>query len=116
MPQLCHRLRLAQKTIGNVCIAGKLTPDDLDSNGAFETEVRGKENGAHAAGPDFTFYLEPASDNLGDIHIDLPSGKRSQRSFGFGLVRGKRRHSLAPIVVEENEFICHLPPEVFNGK
>jgi hypothetical protein len=52
--------------------------------------MRGKVNRAHAAGPDFTFYSESASDKLGDIHIDLPSGlKRSQRKLAFGRGWGK---------------------------
>ena len=91
MAQLRHRARFAQETIGDVGITGKFAPDDLDGDRTFETEVRGKVNRSHAAGPDFAFYSESASDKLGDIHIDLPSGKRSQRSSVFGLVRGKRR-------------------------
>src|SRR6185369_993339 len=69
MVQLGHRSRFAQKTIGDVCITGKLAANDLYSNRTFEAEVRGEINRAHAAGPDFTFYSEPASDKLGDIHI-----------------------------------------------
>jgi hypothetical protein len=69
MAQLGHRPRFAQKTIGDVCITGELAANDLDGNRTFETEVRGKVNGAHAAGPDFTLYSESASDKLGDIHI-----------------------------------------------
>jgi hypothetical protein len=69
MAQLGHRSRFAQKTIGNVCIAGEFAANDLNGDRTFETEVRGKVNGTHAAGPDFTFYSESASDKLGDIHI-----------------------------------------------
>ena len=39
---------------------------------AFESEVGGKVNSSHAAGPDFAFNPESASDELGAIHIDLP--------------------------------------------
>jgi hypothetical protein len=69
MVQLGHRSRFAQKTIGYVCITGELAANDLDGDGTFETEVRGQVNRAHAAGSDFTFYSESASDKLGDIHI-----------------------------------------------
>jgi hypothetical protein len=69
MAQLGHRPRFAQKTIGDVCITGELASNDLDSDRTFETEMGGKVNGTHAAGPDFTFYSEPASDKLGDIHF-----------------------------------------------
>ena len=69
MAQLRHRSRFAQKSIGDVGIAGKLASDDLDRDRTFEIEVRGKVDSAHAAGPDFAFYSESASDKLGDIHI-----------------------------------------------
>jgi hypothetical protein len=74
MAQLCHRSRFAQETIGNVFITRDLTADDLDCDTSFETEMGRKVNSAHAAGSDFAFNLEPASDNLRDNHIDLPSG------------------------------------------
>jgi hypothetical protein len=69
MSQLRHRSRFAQKTIGNVRITSELASNDLYGNRTLETEVRRKVNGTHAAGPDFTFYPESASDKLGDIHI-----------------------------------------------
>jgi hypothetical protein len=69
MAQLGHRSRFAQKPIGDVCISGELASNDLDGDRTFETEMRGKVNGTHAAGSDFTFYSESASDKLGDIHI-----------------------------------------------
>jgi hypothetical protein len=69
MAEFCHRSRFTQETIGNVCIAGALALDDFDCDGPFEIEVRGKVDSSHAAGSDFTFYPESASDKLGDIHI-----------------------------------------------
>jgi hypothetical protein len=69
MAQLRHRPRFAQETIGDVCITGELATNDLDGDRTFETEMRGKVNGTHAAGPDFAFYSESASDKLGDIHF-----------------------------------------------
>jgi hypothetical protein len=69
MAQLRHRSRFAQKTIGDVRITSELASNDLYGNRTFQTEVRSKVNRAHAAGPDFTFYSESASDKLGDIHI-----------------------------------------------
>jgi len=74
MAQLRHRSRFAEEAIGDVGVRRKLGPDDLDCDRAFQIEVRGKVNSAHAAGPDLPLYSEPASDKLGDIHIDLPSG------------------------------------------
>jgi hypothetical protein len=67
--QLCHRSRFAQKTIGNFRIARKLTPDDFDGDGSLEIEVRGKVNGAHAAGSNLTFYSESACNDSGNIHF-----------------------------------------------
>jgi hypothetical protein len=69
MSQLRHRSRFAQKTIGDVRIASELASNDLYGNRTLETQVRSKVNRAHAAGPDFTFYPEPARDKLGDIHF-----------------------------------------------
>ena len=69
VPKLCHRSCFAQKTIGDVGIAGTLALDDFDCDGPFEIEMRGKVDSSHAAGPDFTFYPESASDKSGDIHI-----------------------------------------------
>jgi hypothetical protein len=74
MAQLCHRARFAKKATGDVGVSSELGSDDLDCNRAFQIQVGGKVNGTHAAGPDFPFYSESASDKLGDIHIDLPSG------------------------------------------
>src|SRR6185295_3545403 len=90
MMQLRHRPRFAQETIGNVGVAGEFAFDDLDCYGAFESEVGGKVNGAHAAGPNFTFNPESASDELGDIHIDLPCRvKRPDHASSFYLGWGK---------------------------
>jgi hypothetical protein len=72
MAQLGHRARFAQESIGDVGIAGKLTPDNLDCDGAFQTKVSGEVDGTHAACPDFALYPESTGDKLGDIHIDLP--------------------------------------------
>jgi hypothetical protein len=83
MAQLRHRSRFAQKAIRDVGISRKFRPDDLDCNRAFETKMRGKINRAHAAGPDLAFYSESASDKLGDIHTDLPSGQKVEAVFGF---------------------------------
>jgi hypothetical protein len=69
MAQLRHRSRFAQKSIGYVSVAGKLAFDDFDGYRPFETEVRGKIDSAHAAGPDFAFDPEPSGDKLGDIHF-----------------------------------------------
>jgi hypothetical protein len=69
MAELCHRSRFTQKTIGDVGIACALALDDFDCDWPFQTEVRGKVDSSHAAGPEFTFYPESASDKLGDIHI-----------------------------------------------
>jgi hypothetical protein len=69
MAQLGHRSRFAKKTIGDVGIGRALTLDDLYCDRTFETEVRGKIDRAHTAGPEFAFYSEPASDKLGDIHM-----------------------------------------------
>src|SRR5262245_1227411 len=52
MAQPGHRARFAQESIGDVGIARKLTPDDLDCDGAFQTKVGGEVNSAHAACPD----------------------------------------------------------------
>jgi hypothetical protein len=69
MAQLGHRARFAQKPVCDVSIANELTSDDLDRYWSIETKVGGKVNSTHAAGPDFAFDPEPASDKLGDIHI-----------------------------------------------
>src|SRR6185503_4421701 len=89
MAQLRHRARFAQETIGHVGVSREFRSDDLDCDRAFEVQVGGKVNSAHAAGPDFAFYSESASDKLGDIHIDLPSGKRS-KSASFWTWAGGR--------------------------
>jgi hypothetical protein len=69
MAQLGHRARFAQESVGDVGITGKFASDDLDGYRTFETEMSGKVNRSHAAGPDFAFYSESASDKLGDIHL-----------------------------------------------
>src|SRR5215213_3769895 len=104
MTQLGHRSRFAEKTIVDVGIGRALALDDLYCDGAFELEVRGKIDCAHPAGPDFAFYSEPASDKLGDIHMDLPSGKRPGATSVFLLGWGKRRRSLAPPVLLSHDF------------
>src|SRR5687768_9109869 len=69
MMELCHRPRFAQKSIGNVGIAGELALDDLYCYRSFQAEVGGEIDSAHATGSDLTFDPEPAGDKLGDIHI-----------------------------------------------
>src|SRR5829696_4645367 len=60
-----HRPRLAKKAVSDVRITRKFAFDDLYCDWPFESEMGGKVNSAHAAGPDFTFYSESASDKLG---------------------------------------------------
>jgi hypothetical protein len=69
MAQLRHRARFAQEAIGDVGVTGEFASDYFDGNRTFKIEVSGKVNRSHAAGPDFAFYSESASDKLGDIHI-----------------------------------------------
>jgi hypothetical protein len=69
MAQLRHGARFEQKPVCNVSVAGKLTADDFHCYRAFEAEVRGKVDSAHAARADLPFNSEPAGDNLGDIHF-----------------------------------------------
>jgi hypothetical protein len=69
MMQLRHRPRFAQKTIRNVSVARELSLDDLYCDRPVQSEVGGEVNSSHAAGPDFSFYPESASDELGDIHM-----------------------------------------------
>jgi hypothetical protein len=86
MVQLGHRACFAQETIRDVSIACKFAPDDLDSYGTIESEVSGKVNSAHAASPDFSFNPESSSDELGDIHSDLPC--RNKRPENVPLLIG----------------------------
>src|SRR5688500_13761083 len=72
MMQLRHCACFAQKTICDVSVACEFALDDLDCYGTFQSEVGGEVNSSHAAGPDFSFNPESASDELRDIHIDLP--------------------------------------------
>src|SRR5215213_2869873 len=90
MAQLRHRSRFAQKAIGDVSVSREFRSDDLDCDGAFEIQMGGKVNSAHAAGPNLAFYSESASDKLGDIHMTFLRVK-GRNAFGFGMVRGKRR-------------------------
>src|SRR5688572_31300865 len=69
MMELCHGPRFAQKSIGNVGIAGELASDDLYCYRSFQTQVRGEIDSAHATGSDLAFDPEPAGNKLGDIHI-----------------------------------------------
>src|SRR5688500_18067078 len=69
MMEICHGPRFAQKSIGNVGIAGELALDDLYRYRSFQAEVGGEIDSAHATGSDLTFDPEPAGDKLGDIHI-----------------------------------------------
>jgi hypothetical protein len=69
MMQLRHRPRFAQKSIGNVGVAGELALDDLYSYRSFQTEVCGEIDRTHPTGSDLSFDPEPAGDKLGDIHI-----------------------------------------------
>jgi hypothetical protein len=69
MMELGHGPRFAQKSIGNVSIAGELAFDDLYCYRSFQTQVCGEIDSAHATGSDLTFDPEPAGDKLGDIHI-----------------------------------------------
>src|SRR5689334_4932725 len=69
MAQLGHRSRFAQKSIGNVGVAGEFTPDDLDRDRTLEIEMRGKVNSSHATCSNLALYSESAGDKLGDIHI-----------------------------------------------
>jgi len=69
MAEFGHRPRFAQEAIRDVGVSRELGPDDLDCDGAFEIQMGREVNSAHAAGPDWAFYSESASDKLGDIHI-----------------------------------------------
>ncbi len=95
MMQLRHRSCFAQKTICNVSVGCEFAFDDFDCYGAVESEMSGEVNSAHAAGPDFAFDPEPASDELGDIHIDLPCRIKGRTQFQFFRGWGKRSRSLA---------------------
>src|SRR5215213_678841 len=108
MAQLGHRSGFAEKTIGDVGITGALTLDDLYCDGTFEIEVRGKVNRAHAAGPEFAFYSEPASDELGDIHRDLPSGKRPGATSGFNLGLGEEVGIVAEPSTDLHRFFSRI--------
>ena len=84
MAQLGHRSRFAKETFGDVSVSRKLRFDDLDCDRSFEIQVGGKVNSTHAAGPEFAFYSEPASDKLGDIHIRPSFGLKGRNAeFGF---------------------------------
>ncbi len=71
--QICvairHRSRLAQETISNVAVAGKLRLDDFHRDRTLESQVSSAIDSSHPAGADFTLYPEPAGYKLGDIHI-----------------------------------------------
>jgi hypothetical protein len=69
MMQLRHRARFAQKSIGNVGVAGELALDDFYGYWSFQTEVCGEIDRTHPTGSDLSFDPEPAGDKLGDIHI-----------------------------------------------
>jgi hypothetical protein len=69
MMELRHRPRFAQKTVRDVRVAGELPLDDLYCDRSFESQVGSEIDRSHAAGPDFSFNPESASDELGDIHI-----------------------------------------------
>jgi hypothetical protein len=81
--QLRHGACFAQETIRDVSIVCKFAPDDLDCYGPIESEVSGKVNRTHAAGPDFSFNPESSSDELGDIHNDLPYRAKRPERFVF---------------------------------
>jgi hypothetical protein len=69
MAQLRHRARFEQKSVCDVSVAQKLTPDDLHCYRSFQTKMCGEVDSAHATRADLAFNSEPAGDNLGDIHI-----------------------------------------------
>src|ERR1051325_7290097 len=56
MAKLGHRSRFAKKTIDDVSIGRAFPLDDLYCDWSFESEVRGKVDHSHAAGPEFAFY------------------------------------------------------------
>src|ERR1044072_9992414 len=83
MAQLGHRPGFAQEPIGNVSIAGKFTPDDLDRDRTLEIEVRGKVDRTHAPGSDFALYSESPGDKLGDIHMRPSFGLKGHSQLFF---------------------------------
>jgi hypothetical protein len=74
MTQFCHGARFAQEAISDITVTGELSLDNFDCDGPVETEVSGEIDRTHSTGPDLAFDPKPASDELGDIHGDLPSG------------------------------------------
>src|SRR5215211_7424301 len=95
MAQLGHRSRFAEKTVGNISIGRELTSDNFDGDWSLESEMGGKVDSSHAAGPDFAFYSESTSDKLGDIHADLPSGLKGRNASVLDLGWGRRPSSVA---------------------
>jgi hypothetical protein len=53
----------------HVGVGSELRLDNLDGDGAFESEVCGAVNSAHAARADFAFDAKPSGDDMGDIHF-----------------------------------------------
>jgi hypothetical protein len=69
VPQLGHGSRFTQEPFGDVAVTSKFAFDDFYSDGAFQSQVGGKIDRAHASGTDFTFDSESTGNNLGDVHM-----------------------------------------------